>query len=194
MTRKKIEWNEGAIYHITARGNRRNDIYKDEEDFQVYLTMLEEALDYYEFYNYKIISYCLMDNHVHIILKTDTKPPGELISRVHSIYTKYFNKKYNYIGHLFQDRYYFELIENDSQLLETSRYVHLNPVKARMVEMPGDYKWSSYQMLIGEKDVKLIDDEILLKYFKHENRFRLYKEFIEMKLKSTREQLELSES
>jgi len=156
--------------------------------------MLEEALDYYESYNYKIIAYCLMDNHVHIMIKTDKRPPGELISRVHSIYTKNFNRKYNYIGHLFQDRYYSELIENDRQLLETSRYVHLNPVKARMVEMPSEYRWSSYPMLIGEKDIKLIDNEILLKYFKKENRFRLYKEFIESKLKSTREQLELSES
>lgn len=91
-----------------------------------------------------------MDNHVHIMLKIEKRPSGELISRVHSIYTKYFNKKYNYIGHLFQDRYYLELIEDDSQLLETSRYVHLNPVKTSMVEMPNEYKWSSYSMLIRE--------------------------------------------
>ena len=120
MTRKKIEWYEGTMYHITLIGNRRNNIFKDEEDFQVYLTMLEEALDYYESYNYRTMSYCLMDNYVHIMLKTDKKPPEELISRVNSIYTKYFNRKHNYIGYLFQGRYYSELIENDSQLLENS--------------------------------------------------------------------------
>lgn len=129
------------MYYITSRGNRRNDFFKNKEDFQVYLAMLEEALDYYEAYNYKIIAYCLVDNHAHIMIKTDKRTPEELISRVHSIYTKYFNRKYNYIGHLFQDRYYSELIENDSQLLEISRYVHLNPVKVMMVDIPAEYKW-----------------------------------------------------
>lgn len=181
-------------YHITSRGNRRNDIFNDEEDFQVYLTMLEEALEYYESYNYKIIAYCLMDNYAHLMIHTDKRSPGELISRVHSIYTKYFNKKYNYIGHLFQDRYHSELIEDDSQLLETSRYLHLNPVKVRMVEMPADYKWSSYPVLIGEGKVKLIDNNIILKFFKEDRKYKLYKEFVESKLKSIREKLELSES
>ncbi|MGL5693745.1 MAG: ATP-binding protein [Peptostreptococcaceae bacterium] len=152
MTTPKRTWYEGARYHITSRGNRRNDIYKDEEDFQVYLTILEEALQYYEKYNYKLISYCLMDNHIHLIIQTDIQPVGHLISRIHSIYTKYFNKKYNYIGHLFQDRYHLEIIESDAQLLETSRYVHLNPVKARIVEKPNEYKWSSYSMIMEAKE------------------------------------------
>lgn len=184
MTNPKREWYEGAVYHITARGNHRNDIFRDEEDFQVYLTLLEEAIFFYGDYNYKLISYCLMDNHVHLMIKTDKNPLGILISRIHSIYTKYFNKKYNYIGHLFQDKYHSEIIEDDVQMLETSRYIHLNPVKAKMVDIPEEYKWSSYNMLIGKIEERLISSEILLNYFKYENRYKLYKEFIYKKLKS----------
>lgn len=191
--RKRI-WYNGATYHITARGNRRNDIFRDEEDFQVYLMFLEEALFHFSHYNYKLIAYCLMDNHVHLMIKTDNKPLGVFIARLHSRYTRYFNKKYNYIGHLFQDIYFAEIIEDDTQMLETSRYVHLNPVKARMVDFPLDYKWSSYPMLIGKNEEKLINSEILLNYFKYEIRFKLYKEFVEKKLKSLREALELKDN
>lgn len=190
MTKLKREWYEGASYHITARGNRRNNIFRDEEDFQVYLTLIEEALFHFSHYNYKLIAYCLMDNHVHLMLKTENNPPGVFIGRVNSIYTKYFNKKYNYIGHLFQDRYFSEIIEDDTQMLENSRYVHLNPVKARMIEWPDEYKWSSYSMLIGEVNSRLIDEDIILNYFKYERRFELYKEFVDLKLKSLREKLQ----
>lgn len=132
MTRKR-EWYRGATYHVTVRGNRRNDIFRDKEDFEYYLNTIEAALFYYIHYNYKVICYCLMDNHVHLMIKTDTEPLGKLIGRISASYTRYFNKKYNYIGHLFQDRYFSELIKRDEQMLETSRYIHLNPVRANMV-------------------------------------------------------------
>ena len=139
MTSEKRSWYEGATYHITARGHHRNDIFRDEEDFKIYLIILEEALLYFNNYNYEIIAYCLMDNHVHLLLKTGVEPPWRFIARVHSIYARYFNKKYNYLGTLFQGRYSAEIIENDTYMLETSRYIHLNPVKARMVETPDEY-------------------------------------------------------
>lgn len=188
-----IIWESGTIYHVTTRGNRRNDIFRDEEDFQVYLTMLENNFIYYSNLNYRLVAYCLMDNHVHLIIQTDKEPLKRFMARLNSMYTKYFNKKYNYIGHLFQARYFAETIEDDTQLLETSRYVHLNPVKARMVEWPDQYEWSSYLMLIGEKNVKLIDEDVILNYFKFERRFELYKDFVEKKLKSLREALRLED-
>ena len=184
MTTAKRVWYEGAAYHITARGNHRNDIFRDDEDFQYYLTVIEEALLYYGINNYQLICYCLMDNHVHLMIKTDNKPLANLISRISSIYTKYFNKKYHYIGHLFQDRYYSELIEDDKQMLETSRYVHLNPVRAKMVEKPEEYKWSSYSMFIGKCPKKLVSAELILNYFKDKDKHKLYKEFVEYKLKN----------
>ena len=77
----KREWYPGASYHVTARGNHRNDIFKDEEDFVYYLTLMKETLDYYTYDKYEIISYCLMDNHVHILIKTSEKPLGQFIGR-----------------------------------------------------------------------------------------------------------------
>ncbi len=80
MTSEKREWYEGATYHITARGHHRNDIFRDEEDFKIYLIILEEALLYFNNYNYEIIAYCLMDNHVHLLLKTEVQPPWRFIA------------------------------------------------------------------------------------------------------------------
>ena len=93
MTTPQRVWYEGAAYHITARGNHRNDIFRDGEDFQYYLTVIEQALLYYGNHNYQLICYCLMDNHVHLMIKTDDKPLTNLISRISSIYTRYFNKR-----------------------------------------------------------------------------------------------------
>ena len=178
MTSEKRSWYEGATYHITARGHHRNDIFRDEEDFKIYLIILEEALLYFNNYNYEIIAYCLMDNHVHLLLKTGVEPPWRFIARVHSIYARYFNKKYNYLGTLFQGRYSAEIIENDTYMLETSRYIHLNPVKARMVTHPEDYLWSSYQTVIGIADDRITEKKKTLAYFSKNSVF-YYREFVE---------------
>lgn len=178
MTRTR-QWYEGAIYHVTVRGNRRDDIFRDKEDFKYYLNIIEEALLYYIQFNYKIICYCLMDNHVHLMIKTDIEPLGKLMGRISASYTRYFNKKYNYIGHLFQDRYFSELIKSDKQMLETSRYIHLNPVKAKMVETAGAYIWSSYNIIIGNKKEKIIDERYILNYFKYNDAVKLYIRFME---------------
>lgn len=180
----KVPWFPNSSCHITARGNHRNDIFKDGEDFQYYLTLLEEALEYFQQDGYKIICYCLMDNHVHMLIKTKDKPLGQFIGRVNAMYAKYFNKKYNYIGHLFQDRYHAEFIESDKQMLEASRYIHLNPLRANMVSKPEEYQWSSYSMFIGEKKDKIISSDIVLCYFKKENKRDLYREFVESAIKT----------
>ena len=130
-----------------------------------------------------------MDNHVHLLLKTGVEPPWRFIARVHSIYARYFNKKYNYLGTLFQGRYSAEIIENDTYMLETSRYIHLNPVKARMVETPDEYKWCSYLIYVGEQEENFINSKIILNYFQYEKRFKLYREFVYTKLKELREKL-----
>lgn len=94
------------------------------------------------------------------------------------MYTRYFNKKYNYIGHLFQAKYFSELIQSDKQILEASRYVHLNPVKAKIVSRPEEYQWASYRIFIGEKS-EFVNTEIILSHFEYSNRHKLYKEFVE---------------
>lgn len=101
------------------------------------------------------------------------------------MYARYFNKKYNYVGHLYQDKYYAELIEDDKQMLETSRYIHLNPVRASMVTLPQEYEHSSYSMYIGSKEEKLINSSGILNYFNKARNRKLYKEFVESKIKAS---------
>ena len=178
MAKKKRIWYPGAVYHIMNRRNRRSDIFKDEEDYQVYLTMLKQTMEKYE---YTLYAYCLMTNHIHMQLETKDVEIWNIMRYINLAYTKYFNNKYNFIGHLFQGRYKAEIIENDAYNLQTSRYIHLNPVKAKMVEFPIDYKWSSYGAYMGKVKSEIIADEKILSYFKNSSR-QLYKEYVESKL------------
>lgn len=182
MSNKERQWFPNTSYHITIRGNRRSDIFKGGEDFQVYLEIIQEALEYYGA-EFEVICYCLMDNHVHLLLKTKDKHMKYFMARISGIYTKYFNDKHNFIGHLYQDRYFSELIETDTQMLETSRYIHLNPIRANMVKKPEDYDWSSYSMYIGKKREKLISPSEILRYFKEDEKRKSYKEFVEQGIK-----------
>lgn len=175
MTTHSRVWYPNTSYHITARGNRRNDIFKDEEDFQIYLTLMENALEYFQ-NKFNIVCYCLMDNHIHIMIETKDMHYKDYITRVNSIYARFFNHKYHYIGHLYQDRYFSELIETDSHAMDTSRYIHLNPVKAKMVIMPEQHKWGSYSMYIGKEREKIISSERILNYFSNRE---AYKTFVE---------------
>ena len=154
MPKKKREWYPGAVYHIMCRGNRRSDLFRDEEDFLVYLSILQEAEDKHDFVLY---SYCLMTNHVHLHLKTKDKKISKIMRTINLLYAKYFNNKHNFIGHLFQGRYKSELIENDSYNLTISKYIHLNPVRAEMVEKPVEYEWSSYRTYMGKTESELVD-------------------------------------
>lgn len=182
MPRKRHQWYPGAKLHVIARGNHRNDIFRDNTDYELYLNYMEEAIEYYN-NRYHIIAYVLMTNHVHIEVETEDKDVSDFIKRVHSRYAWNFNKKYKYIGHLFQDRYRAELIEDDRYLLESSRYIHLNPVRAKMVEKPEDYEWSSYNMYIGKSKEKIIESDKLLSYFKKETCRDLYKSYVESTIK-----------
>ena len=178
MPKKKRIWYPGAVYHITNRGNRRSDIFRDEEDYQVYLKILKQTM---EKYPYILYSYCLMTNHIHLQLETKDIEIGHIMRNINLLYTKYFNNKYNLVGHLFQGRYKSELIENDPYNLQTSRYIHLNPVKANMVDTPIEYKWSSYGVYMGQVKNDMVNFEKILSYFK-DNSKQLYKEYVESKL------------
>ncbi len=178
MGKKKRIWYPGAVYHIMNRGNRRSDIFKDEEDFQVYLTILKQTM---EKYTYTLYSYCLMTNHLHMQIETKDVEIWNIMRYINLAYTKYFNNKYNFIGHLFQGRYRAEIIESDSYNLQTSRYIHLNPVKASMVERPIEYKWSSYGVYMGQVKSDIVNEQKILSYFKDNSR-ELYREYVESKL------------
>lgn len=101
------------------------------------------------------------------------------MKRLNNFYAKYFNNKYNYTGHLFQERYGSEIINSDRYMLETSRYIHLNTVRANMVKKPEEYECSSYCMYIGKRKERIINSENILAYFKKENCRELYKIYME---------------
>ena len=140
MPRKKREWYPGAIYHVMNRGNRRTDLFFCDQDYEMYLKFLEVSV---KRFGLKLLGYCLMTNHVHLQIETSDVPLWIPLQYINLNYTKCFNKKYNYVGHLFQGRYTSVSIDDDAQLLQTSRYIHMNPVKAKMTTTPDAYKWSS---------------------------------------------------
>lgn len=147
MTRPlRIEFS-GALYHVTARGDRQEAIYEDDEDRRRFLTTVGEVV---EGWNWVCHAYCLMTNHYHLVLET---PDGNLskgMRQLNGVYTQASNRRHRRVGHLFQGRYKAILVDRDAYLLELTRYVALNPVRAGMVRSPGDWEWSSYRAMVGE--------------------------------------------
>lgn len=137
----RIEY-EGAFYHITARGNERRKIFLSEDDYQKYLAKLSDAIPKFSIV---LHAYVLMGNHYHLIVETPQANLSAFMQALNSSYTTYFNIKRKRAGHLFQGRYKAILIDADSYLLELSRYIHLNPVRAGIVNDPTAYPWSSYR-------------------------------------------------
>ena len=141
----RIEY-DGAVYHVTARGNARKAIYKDDEDRNTFLEVLHQVN---ERFNWLCHAYCLMNNHYHLLIET---PDGNLskgMRQLNGVFTQRFNNRHHRVGHIFQGRYKSILIDNEGYLLEVSRYVVLNPVRAKAAEKPEDWKWSSYRGTAG---------------------------------------------
>jgi putative transposase len=136
----RIEW-EGGFYHITARGNEKRPIFRIERDFLRFVGRFERI---YERYGVVIHAYILMTNHYHLLLETPRANLSTALHDLNTAYTNYFNRRHDRVGHLFQGRYRSIVVEKDSYLLELSRYIHLNPVRAGMVKRPEAYRWSSY--------------------------------------------------
>lgn len=183
MGRKNRQWYENSYYHVTCRGNHRNNLFMDEDDFKEYIKLIRFYLKKLKDTPYEIICYCLMDNHVHLLVRMSTRPLSDFMKMVNLGYARYFNDKYDYIGHLFQDRFFAEYIAGERQLLETSRYIHLNPVRAQMVALPSDYKWSSYDIFTGKMPNEFLHSERILEHFKRDEESKWYQEFVESKNK-----------
>jgi len=139
----------GAFYHITSRGNEKKPIFKSRKDREKFLEYLQSAS---ERYNAVIHIYCLMDNHYHLLLETPSGNLPRIMLHINGAYTNYFNAERGRAGHLFQGRYKAVLVEKDEYAKELSRYIHLNPVRAGVAEMPEEYDWSSYPAYIGKKE------------------------------------------
>jgi putative transposase len=177
------------IYHIYNRGVDKMEIFRDDEDFKIFLLRLEENLfpERSERNNFSkkekrrkllppnsfdLICYCLMPNHFHIIIQQlGNTPVNKLVSKICTSYSMYFNKKYGRVGALFQDQFKAVLIEDNEQLLWASFYVHKNPLEAGLVDEICDYKWNSFFDYKNGSTEPLCKESIILKQFKSRSNF-----------------------
>lgn len=137
----------GAVYHITSRGNARGDIYLDANDRNIFLDVLGNVCERYNWCSY---AYCLMTNHYHLVMETAEANLSRGMRHLNGVYTQRFNRKHHRVGHLFQGRYKAILVDKDSYLLELVRYVVLNPARAGITKTAGEYPWSSYRIMTGK--------------------------------------------
>src|SRR3989338_124372 len=132
---------EAGLYHVVARGNNRQELFHEPEDYEIYLRFILKMKSHYDFHLYH---YCLMPNHVHLLLRFyEAEPFRNVMQRVNLAYAKRFRKRNHYVGHVFQGRFKSFPVEGDSYLLECGRYIERNPVRARIVLHVADYRWSS---------------------------------------------------
>ena len=149
---------DGACYHIMARGNRKQNVFMVDEDYQRYMDILKR---YKKKYKFMLYGYCLMPNHVHIIgeVSGDGKNLSKFMHALNMTYAGYFNDKYEKVGHLWQGRFKSRVIVKDKYLIDCINYVELNPVRAELVESPHEYMWSSYrERNMIEPCFKILDD------------------------------------
>lgn len=137
---------ETGLHHVMVRGINRQNLFIDDEDRFRYLERLDEAKGRSGCTAY---AYCLMDNHIHLILGEGSETIGQMMKRLGSAYVFWYNRKYERVGHLFQDRFLSEPIQDEAYLLAALRYVHQNPVKAGIVSCCEEYRWSSYRAYVG---------------------------------------------
>ncbi len=168
----------GALYHVTSRGDRREDIYDADNDRESFLAILDNVCDTY---NWVCHAYCLMSNHYHLLIET---PDGNLtrgMRQLNGVYTQTFNRMNSRVGHVFQGRYKAILVEKESYLLELSRYIVLNPVRAGMVVSVDDWHWSSYRATTGQaKGPECLNTEWILAAFAKTKSVAIekYKQFV----------------
>lgn len=155
----RIEY-DGALYHVTSRGNEQKPIFRNHSDRELFLTVLSQVT---ERFHWLCHAYCLMDNHYHLVIETPDANLSKGMRQLIGVYTQAFNRCHHRAGHLFQGRFKGILVQKESYFLEVCRYVVLNPVRARAASHPRDWAWSSYLATGGLTAVPrfLTVDEIL---------------------------------
>lgn len=138
----------GAMYHVMLRGNNKQNIFFQAQDFDFFLERLRVRI---EKYGVKVHLFCLMTNHVHLVIEVDKVPLTKVMQSLQTSFTLTINKRHNRCGHLSQGRFIEKLIQNEKYLLELCYYIHNNPVKAKLVQNIDEYYWSSHQAYIEEQ-------------------------------------------
>lgn len=156
MARQARQQCESGVYHVVLRGINRQDIFYDEEDYQRFLETLATKKSEKQ---YELYGYCLMSNHVHLLLRENNDSIARIMSRIGTSYAWWYNRKYDRSGHVFQGRYGSECVEDDAYLLTVARYIHNNPIKANLVIAPEDYRWSSIHAYYGSRNYPCIITE-----------------------------------
>ena len=162
MAKTNREFSITDIYHIIFRGNDKSDIFYDNQDRHIFLEKVRETKEKFEF---KVYAYCLMDNHIHMVIKVKDEYLSNSMQSLEIRYMLYFNKKFNRCGHLFQDRFISKRVENLDYFLTVCKYIHRNPEKANM-EKTENYEWSSYKEYVGKQDI--VEKNVLLHYFNND--------------------------
>nr|WP_315397252.1 transposase [uncultured Duganella sp.] len=138
----------GALYHVTCRGNRREQVFCDRQDRRVWLEEIARMCDRFHFV---IHAYCQMTNHYHLLVETPDGNLGQGMRQLNSVYSGYYNRRHGLVGHVLQGRYKAILVQKESYLLELARYVVLNPLRAGIVDKLEDWEWSSLPFMLGER-------------------------------------------
>lgn len=162
MARKPRVEVEGGLYHVITRGNNRQVIFNSDDDYHKFLSLLEIQKSRLPFFLY---AYCLMSNHVHLLIERQADAIGRIMHRVLTGYSQYYNRKYRTVGHLLQGRHKAILCQTDRYLSELVRYIHLNPVRAKIVGRPEQYQYSSHRSYLGTQASGIVDVDPVLRHF-----------------------------
>ena len=160
MARRPRVFAPGLLYHVIVRGNQRRKTFRSDDDYQAYLDRLEK---YRAQCRVRIYAYCLMPNHVHLLVETGPTPLAKFMQGLQQSYTQYFNRSYRKVGHLFQGRYKAIICERDQYLLALVRYIHLNPVRAKLATRPERYAYSGHNSYLRNGTAKIVEVRPILK-------------------------------
>jgi putative transposase len=152
----------GGIHHVTSRGNDRQSVFRDDADRTRYMGGLRDVVNRY---GWRCLTYCLLDNHVHLLVMTPEPTLGVGMQRLNGRYAQRFNARHGRSGHVWQGRYHSELVRRDAHLLEAVRYIALNPVRAGLCETPEAWRWSGHRALAGLEPSSVVATDDALRYF-----------------------------
>lgn len=174
MSRRKIVFENGKYYHVYNRGCNRINIFREEENYHFLERKIQSAsIDS----NITVIAYCLMPNHYHLLVRQDAEGSvSGFVQKIFNSYTKAFNKRYGRSGTLFEERFEAKEVDSDEYLIHLSRYIHLNPVKARLVERSEEWEFSNYREWIGLRQSILFDADLRSTLFKDVGSYQIFVE------------------